>query len=200
MLNLNFILERLSARRPIFHSEADLQYELAREFHLLDAEAEIRLERPVGNMRVDMMVRDRQSYCALELKYKTARSIVNHRNEQFDLAAQGAQDIGRYDYVKDISPLEGLVATGVVWDGWAILITNDRSYWLPDGHGAQDEAFRVHEGRVLEGHLAWLANAAPGAILGHEAPLRLVNTYQVSWRDYSEIGNNVFRYLAIHVA
>jgi len=75
-LNLVSLLESLSAKRPLFHSEADFQHALAWEIHLQFPDAKIRLEyRPAGvsvKMYVDLwVVLADETVWAIELKYKT---------------------------------------------------------------------------------------------------------------------------------
>jgi len=48
MIQIEPVLASLSVRRPIFHSEADLQHELAHELRVHDPSLALRLEYPIG--------------------------------------------------------------------------------------------------------------------------------------------------------
>ena len=70
------------------------------------------------------------------------------RSERFVLRDQGAQDIRRYDFLMDIQRLEDEVSEGRARQGFAILLTNDPSYWQPPRRDETvDAAFRIHDGR-----------------------------------------------------
>ena len=87
---------------------------------------------------------------AVELKYKTRKLLVELDGEAFSLASHSAQDIGRYDFIKDIFRLEKIVPSLENCVGHAIMLTNDSSYWTSHSKSTVDEAFRLTEGRVLK--------------------------------------------------
>lgn len=198
----------LAARRPVFHSEADLQHELAIQIARIDPDVSLRLERPVRlpdakPINLDVMLRRGDQQYALELKYVTARLAVEVGGEEFLLKSQSAQDLRRYDILKDIVRIEQLIAAGAVSGGMSITITNDRSLWQTASRVATvDEAFRLHHGRVVTGSLGWAAHAAPGTIRGRENALEIAGTYSLEWVEYSQIDvprNGNFRMLIAEV-
>ena len=68
----------------------------------------------------------------------------------FELPFQSAQEVRRYDFVKDVARLEVLRAGGAADDGFAIVLTNDPSYWQGgEREGVADAAFRLGEARYL---------------------------------------------------
>lgn len=142
----------LARSRPVFHSEADFQHALAWQLHTDHPEARIRLEtRPRPGVRVDISAVIDGRRLAIELKYLLRGLTATIEGEIFALPSQGAQDIRRYDFIKDIGRLEILRATGLADDAFAIGLTNDPSYWRGEFRsGVADEAFRLSEGRVLE--------------------------------------------------
>lgn len=201
-------LARLSQRRPIFHSEADFQYEFAREYHSLRPADDIRLERPVrvdglGTFNVDILVGIGSTWHAIELKYVTAGLATVISNEEFRLRPQAAQDLRRYDIIKDILRLESLITYGAVASGVSVTITNDRSLWSESKHrDPVDAAFRLHHGRTLVGSLAWHDRASAGTRKGREAVLELSGNFPLQWSDYSSLDtarNGIFRQLVIPV-
>ena len=208
MLDLNLLLAGLATKRPVFHSEADFQHALAWELHLLDPNINVRLEyRPPWIDRrqyVDIWVIQGDTETAIELKYKTKKMDISIAGEQFALQNQAAQDIGRYDFVKDIERLERVVATRRQVVGYAIILTNDSTYWShPRRSDSVDSDFRIQEGRTLSGLLAWGAGASEGTRRGRTDAIQLSNSYRLDWRDYSEVGNSKdmkFRYTTVQVS
>jgi hypothetical protein len=101
------VLKALQAKRPIFHSEADFQHALAWEIHQRHPNASVRLEvnRGIGTQReyLDLVVSDAEIRLAIELKYKTKKLDTVFSGEEFHLQNHGAQDVGRYDFIKDIA-------------------------------------------------------------------------------------------------
>src|SRR5438105_15756660 len=120
---------RLASERELFHSEADFQHALAWKIHELYPQAKIRLEVPSGRFdkreRIDILVSLEGARYALELKYKKLKLECLSGSESFVLSNDGAQDIGRYDFIKDVARLERYVASAENTVGWAVLLTND---------------------------------------------------------------------------
>ncbi|MGO8947318.1 MAG: hypothetical protein ACLQUY_06585 [Ktedonobacterales bacterium] len=206
MININDALAQLSQERPVFHSEADFQHALAWLIHLQEPHACIRLEyRPLpGPLYLDVWIQNDQGALAIELKYATRRLEVDHAGEHFALKNRAAQDITRYDFVKDIGRLERIVAVRPGVTGYAILLTNDSIYWTRSTRErTMDAAFRLQEGASLNGSLGWSVQAAKGTIVKREAALHLRGSYLMSWHDYSTVGSHAtgghFRFLAVPV-
>lgn len=205
-VDLDAVLVNLALRRPVFHSEADLQQEFAWEARLLDPSLLIRLEtRPAPRMRLDLLLTaaDRSQQTAIELKYLTRRWAGEVDGEHFELKEQGAQDIGTYDVVKDIFRIERFVAGMPGSNGAVVCLSNDPSYWNAPTHGRETNAhaFRIHEGTVLDGTRAWGPLTGAGSSRGREEPLSLNGTYRMSWAEYSSRPEprGRFRRLAIAV-
>jgi hypothetical protein len=199
-------MQSLAEKPPIFHSEADFQHALAWELHLAEPEAQVRLEyRPVlaGRMYVDIWLESSGGLAAIELKYPTkCFSVVGH-DGAYELRDHSAQDLVRHDFVKDLARLEQIGKTLPAVSATAIMLTNDPLYWKPARAGNQiDLAFRIHEGRVLEGTLAWGAHAGEGTTANRREPLGLNLSYELHWRDYSAVDDTFgrFRYLLVNVS
>ncbi len=208
MLDIKDIMNRLALERPIFHSEADFQHALAWKIHELIPGTSIRLEVPSGRFdkreRVDILVMIGRAQYALELKYKKRRLECVSGGEKFVLTNDGAQDIGRYDFIKDVVRLERYVLAAHNTAGCAILLTNDDLYWKPSARGINSAAFFLHEGRDLDngGPLAWHARTGEGTMRGRTEAFQLRGRYTIKWNDYSSIPslpNARFRFLAIEV-
>lgn len=207
MISPTVMLTLLSQQRPVFHSEADFQHALAWLIHLQQPEARIRLEyRPLPQepLNLDLWVQGDQPALAIELKYPTRRLVVEHAGEHFSLKNQAAQDLTRYDFVKDIVRLERIMLTRSGVTGYAILLTNDSNYWTRSMRtNTVDAAFRLHEGARLSGPLVWAEHAGVGTKTTREAALELRGSYPMSWHHYSTVGDRpndgIFRFLLIRV-
>jgi hypothetical protein len=205
MLDIHGVLDRLAGDRPVFHSESDFQHALAWRIHQENPTARIRLEtRPQRGIRLDLLVDLSGERTAIELKYFIRRFTAIVHDELYDLPNQGAHDISRYDFVKDIVRVETCIRSGFANHGWALALSNDPGYW---GAGRKpdpiDNAFRLHDGRTLNGVLTWGPGAGAGTMRSREEGLSLSGSYACAWRHYSEIEGETkrtaFRYLAVKV-
>ena len=202
MLNITNLMNDLACDRPVFHSEADFQQALAWCIHDAIPDGGVRLEFkpfPAEPMYLDIWLPG--IGVAVELKYKTRKLNLLLEGESFALRDQSAQDISRYDFLKDIQRLEQLRKLPNARAGFAVLLTNDPSYWKHSSHPATiDAAFRLHEGRTITGEMAWSERASAGTTKHREAPIRLNGSYDLHWQDYANMGdghNRRFRYLAV---
>ena len=207
MLDIHRLMEGLAAKRPIFHSEADFQFALAwqiREAQGLD----VRLEfRPSVAKRMYLDIWVPEIGTPLELKYLTRRLDMKCGGEAFALLNQGARDLGRYHFLRDVERLEHMPedlprAKG----GIAVLLTNDPSYWLPSSEATIDADFHIHEGRHLppKVELSWAPEAKTGQ---GKLPIVLRRPYRLKWQHYgrpidkpASPPNRQFRYLAVEVS
>lgn len=199
------ILKQLAKIRPIFHSEADFQHAFAWAIHTKNPVAIVRLEtQPSVDHRqyLDLLIKDEKKTYPIELKYKTRKLNTEYNDEEFHLVNQGAQDHGRYDFIKDVVRLEYFASLYDEAVGYAIFLTNDPMYWESSNRtDTVDTAFRIHEGRTLRGQLEWSKDAAKGTTKGREDSLILTGTYQLEWNDYSNLKEKLseFRYLLIEI-
>ncbi|MCL5886787.1 MAG: hypothetical protein M1617_00545 [Actinobacteria bacterium] len=199
-------MDDLAGLRPVFHSEADFQHALAMQLARELPAADIRLEyRPLPGQSVytDIWLTLDGVHCAIELKYKTKRATIGIAGERFELADQGAQDTGKYDFWKDVERVEKVRSYREGTTGAVIFLTNDQNYWNePSREGTCAEAFHMHEGRTATGELPWAGHTGAGTMRGRESPVQLGNKHRVAWRDYGSTQEGVprFRYALVEVA
>ena len=207
MLDMGGLMGSLADTRKVFHSEADFQHALAWHIHQAMPESQVRLEISVIPVEAQRMFLDiwlPLEGIAIELKYKTRGLELEQDDESFVLRDQSAQDQGRYDFLRDIQRLE-LMRSKLEQckAGYAVLLTNDSSYWkVPTHRDTVDADFRVHEGRAVSGALAWTASAGPGTVRGRESAIQIRGSYHLRWREYSSFPGKSygsFRYLAVSV-
>jgi hypothetical protein len=207
MLEISEILADLAKKRSIFHSEADFQHAFAWEIHQKLSEASVRLELPVQIksqfLHIDVWVVNKDEVLAVELKYKTRGLSVQIGNEHYRLKDQSAQDIGRYDFLKDIQRLEQVAAVQSNFIGYAIFLTNDSAYWVKSlGRNTVDAEFRIDDARILKGTCSWGPHASIGTKKDREQPITLQNKYLIHWENYStpsQSSYGLFRSLTIKV-
>jgi hypothetical protein len=87
----------------------------------------VKLSRVGKPFHVDIWVERNGEVLAIELKYKTKALQTSERGEEFVLQNHSAQDIARYDFIKDVWRVETIVANYTHASGYAILLTNDPS-------------------------------------------------------------------------
>lgn len=195
-------LSALARRRGVFHSEADFQHALAWQLQLDHPAARVRLEtRPLPGkaLALDLLFEQDGLKTAVELKYLVRSLVIEVAGERFELRAQSAHDVRRYDVVKDICRLEAVVAAGAADDGVLVALSNDPAYWSPGRAGTIDAAFRVHEGARLSGTVGWAPHAGAGTMAKRTEPLTLVGSYELRWQDFSDCGQPAGRFRALVV-
>jgi hypothetical protein len=207
MIALTPVMESLSKKRPVFHSEADFQHALAWEIHSLREDARVYVEKPCPleqkHAHVDIVAEWGERRIACEVKYYTKR--LGSPYDDFRLKDQGAQDCGRYDFLWDLFRMERIVASAQAAVGCVVLLTNDSLYWhtpRPRRTATMDAALRIHEGATVRGTLFWGDKASPGSMRGRDEKIPLGGAYACRWEDYSRVGDkpgDEFKYLLLAV-
>lgn len=200
-LDLTTVMEALSVRRPVFHSEADFQFAFAQAVAAADPSVEVRLEvRQAADKAeyVDLACWTPHQRTLIEFKYATAGWFGSDPSgERFYVRNHAAYDLARRYYIHDIKRLEQFTATASDTDGIAIMLTNEPSLWADTGRtGARDTNFRIHQGRTLTRHLRWGTGDTP------EFDQHLHGTYTAHWHDYSHLDGpkGRFRWLEMSVS
>ncbi|MGW6795031.1 hypothetical protein [Streptomyces chartreusis] len=201
---LDDVIRELGRRRPVFHSEADLQHSFARLLWELDPDVHSRLEVPQRHQDrteyLDLLCFSDTARTAIEFKYFTRRwtGPAGTPPEDYALKGHAATDLARLHFVRDIARLERFCRRPDQ-NGLAIMLTNDPALWSVPGPGrgqTRDREFRIHEGRELTGTLLW----AEGTYEPNTCTLR--GTYGLDWKPYSELAGSggEFRYIAVPVS
>ena len=207
-MDINSIVEQalnnlLSGNR-IFNSEADFQFALAWQIKQDFPKVEILLEytpwKFKDNIRIDIVVLIDDAMIPIELKYKTKK----YKNEETGLVLknQGAQDIGRYDFLSDIERLENFMDSKDynIQKAYAIFLTNDSLYWNEPKSNKRtvDEDFRFHKGITLHGVRKW-KGASPGTQKKREEAIDIKGTYVIKWQDYVPLTECIFKYVVVEI-
>lgn len=170
-MDIESIIQELQKKRKLFHSEDDLKFELGFLIKKSNPRSEIRLEKPTKlefstkNNRLkpelhraplDIVVIIDTIQIPIEIKYKTlalsiekgrkmaAPYLINH--EYFDLANQGASDLGRFNFRKDILRIEKFIEDPInnATFGYCLMITNDKDYWNEPKSNSLAHNFSLH--------------------------------------------------------
>ena len=149
-------------------------------------------------MYIDLVVSDnnQKEYVPIEIKYKTRKLnqtavIFNKTQNGVDvLRDQGAQDLGRYGFWKDIYRLE-LVRNNyaAVRNGIALFVTNDPAYInnTNDPHVNYYD-FHMKDGRTnVSGPLDWQNNNSK--IANAHLGFTLAGTYDIQWTPIGSHSN-----------
>lgn len=203
-VNVPQALEALLSKKRIFNSEADLQFALAWQIQTQYPQAKIYLEyvpwKYNAQMHFDIVVCDGDIMIPIELKYKTKGFSGIFEDQNIVLKNHGAQDHGRYDFLKDIERLEGFCGCEeyTVGTGYAIFLTNDSKYWTSSDKKSIDKDFHIEEGKVISGELRWSDKAGDGSTKGRSG-LTLKGRYQIIWKPYELAEGIQFKYTIIAI-
>jgi len=204
-------LKRLAKRRPIFHSEADFQFELATQIKHMHPKVRLRLEKPFlinsQNVHLDIFLIYRGQKVGIELKYKTTATKISYFGESFSLKEHSAGDLGCYDFWRDVKRLEELKKAKEIDVGFAVILTNYDFYWKGSPRNNNYRDFGLsHARQINPGTLDWVDNTKPYTI-GRGA-ICISQKYKLNWDLYSKnlISNynnqkitKYFKYLSIQI-
>lgn len=172
MTNLIEIVEQdvfafLESNNELLFNERDFQMHLATWLrnstnHYDDVDVEYYVPKTEldnyiwdSELRLDIVVKKDGEYCPVELKYKTKK--VERQISRFDemlddkvvvMKNQGAQDLGMYDFWKDVRRVE-LVRNRFknVKGGLAVFVTNDQLYTKASRQNSNNYLLNMTEGK-----------------------------------------------------
>lgn len=229
---LNKMMKKMANDEKIFQNEAQFQFDLAWEIRneLSTQGYQILLERWTNNEQgkkqngkaynkksyTDIVVHhEKEGDVAIELKYKMTDKDCKNRK----FPKQEAQDLGKYDFLLDVSRNERLLKEKTVLGykfikGYAIILTNDHLYWhVATNHDYQYEEFRIDNGvdknndslpvKVLAGtkSWSWKNGVVSNSVGGRIDPIVLDKDYIGYWKRYDyckescDSCKNIFKYL-----
>ena len=160
----NDIIEFLNSNNELLFNERDFQMHLSMALrgsgHYDDVDIEyyvpykqLKKYPRKKELRLDIVVKKEDEYLPIELKYKTRqskRTILRFDEPILDiqmLKNQGAQDLGMYDFWKDVKRIE-LVRKrfAKVHNGLAVFVTNDAQYTRPSKPTSNNHLFNMDNG------------------------------------------------------
>ncbi len=197
-IDINLILKKLRSKRKVFHSEADFQFELAWNIkEIYNERANIRLEyctiNESGiNQYIDIVViMDHKHFIPIELKYKTKSSenTIVDNNEMYNLKSQGAQDLGKFDYLHDIERVESFKSLYGFSEGYCILLTNDASYTKIRDNNTRNKEFNIGHNQIKHGTLRWRSDSSIYTKKHRKESIILDGSYEMKWDTYYDFNN-----------
>lgn len=208
------ILAFISQQTELMFNELDFQVQLALYLrssgHYDDVDVEYSLPKESmpgydwdSNLRIDLVVSRDGKYCPVELKYPTRRvtkAITRfgcHIPEAVVMKNQGAQDIVRYNFWKDVRRIEVLSRRfDTVEGGIAVIMTNDPSYTRPVRPDSSCAPFCTAEGSVVgPGTIDWLNMPT---VRDSHPPFILDGRYEARWHQ-TVIDGIDFNYMIIEI-
>jgi hypothetical protein len=198
---LNQIISALEIRTEFFIREQDIQLYLANQFVKSSFFDNVFIEyhvprnlignypwTDISNIYIDILLEKGNKFYPIEIKYKTKSQVlpflVFGENINVTLGQHGAQNIGCYDFWKDVKRIELFHSTFQnVERGFALFVSNDLTYKnAPLNPNVGYAPFSIHEGRSIQNNsfLNWngniaVANGRPGLTTDYE--------YNINWTE-----------------
>lgn len=208
------LIKKLSIERPIFHSEADFQHELALSLKKLGHN--VRLEKPyyfsdlnIPLKKVELDI-ELNGNVAIELKYKTQKLNCEHNAESFRLANHSAANLGRFDFYDDARRVRYFIDRKEFKHGFAVFLTNSPEYWENDGKNTASRNFSMIESRKLQtgDKLSWYPNDPTIGSAGKKrikpfSPIDILFNSSIEWHEYSKLEDvkfGRFRFVVVEVS
>ena len=158
-----------------------------------------------SELRLDIVVKKDGEYCPIELKYKTKK--VERQISRFDemlddkvvvMKNQGAQDLGMYDFWKDVRRIE-LVRNrfAKVKGGLAIFVTNDALYTKASRPESNNYLLNMNEGKhsVIK---HWQNENSACAKMNSYKSFEVEKEYSINWH-HRNVDNIPFHYCVVNV-
>ena len=213
----NDLLAFLESNNELLFNERDFQMHLATWLrnstnHYDDVDVEYyvpktELENYIwdSELRLDIVVKKDGEYCPVELKYKTKK--VERQISRFDemlddkvvvMKNQGAQDLGMYDFWKDVRRVE-LVRNRFknVKGGLAVFVTNDQLYTKASRQNSNNYLLNMTEGK----HSAikhWQNEDSACAKMKSYKSFEVEKEYSIKWH-HRNVDNIPFHYCVVFI-
>lgn len=156
-------------------------------------------------LRLDIVVKKDGEYCPVELKYKTKK--IERKISRFDedlhdkvvvMKNQGAQDLGMYDFWKDVRRVE-LVRNRFknVKGGLAVFVTNDPLYTKASRPNSNNYLLNMTEGKhSVVKH--WQNEDSACAKMKSYKSFEVEKEYSIKWH-HRNIDNIPFHYCMVNI-
>ena len=156
-----------------------------------------------SELRLDIVVKKNDEYCAVELKYKTKN--IERQITRFDellnkkitvMKNQGAQNLGMYDFWKDVRRVE-LVRKRFkrVKCGLVVFVTNDESYIRGSKKSSNNYLLNMTEG--IHSKQKYWANPESTCAKTH-SNFDVEKEYSIEWHN-KEVDGVEFHYCIVTI-
>ena len=155
-----------------------------------------------NELKIDVLVRKNKEYVPVELKYKTKRvtkTLLRFGEKIANIEVlknQGAQDLGMYDFWKDVRRVE-LVRKrfDAVKNGLAVFVTNDSMYLNPSRETSNNKAFNMNAG--VHGKQKHWKDSNSTCARTHKN-FEVEKEYSIEWHE-SEYEDVTFHYCIVKI-
>ena len=158
-----------------------------------------------SELRLDIVVKKGSEYCPVELKYKTKKveRQITRFDERLDdkvvvMKNQGAQDLGMYDFWKDVRRVE-LVRNRFknVKGGLAVFVTNDQLYTKASRQNSNNYLLNMTEGKhsVIK---HWQNKDSACAKMKSYKSFEVEKEYSIKWH-HRNVDNIPFHYCVVYI-
>ena len=158
-----------------------------------------------SELRLDIVVKKDGEFCPVELKYKTKkveRNICRFdevlHNKVVVMKNQGAQDLGMYDFWKDVRRVE-LVRNRFknVKGGLAVFVTNDQLYTKASRQNSNNYLLNMTEGKhsVIK---HWQNEDSACAKMKSYKSFEVEKEYSIKWH-HRNVDNILFHYCVVYI-
>ena len=198
---LKKIIENLSIKRPLFHSEADFQHELALLLSRERGQVDLRLERPYLENELkfflDILFNTGNEKIGIELKYVTKAFQQNYNGEMFNLKTHGNYGASRFNFLKDVYRLGQLKERKEISKGFAIILTNVKDFYSTKNKDNRYKHLYLYEDRKIKKGdvIKFVENTTPKKF--QSFMLENVDGYHLQWKSYGKYTD--FKYLILEV-
>jgi hypothetical protein len=207
----------LESNEELLFNERDFQMHLAtwlrksaNDYDDVDVEYYVpKIELPNyvwdSELRLDIVVKKDGEYCPVELKYKTKK--VERQISRFDeilddkvvvMKNQGAQDLGMYDFWKDVRRIE-LVRNrfAKVKGGLAVFVTNDALYTKASRPESNNYLLNMNEGKhsVIK---HWQNENSACAKMKSYKSFEVEKEYSINWH-HRNVDNIPYHFCVVNV-
>ena len=198
---IGIIKEALKKRKDFFTREQEIQIYLADYLNRKNLFDNVYLEYHIpsnslvnyqwkdsNNIYIDIVIVSGNKYYPVEIKYKTISQTVPLKlfgtPSPVVLGHHGAQNIGCYDFWKDIKRLELFEENFEnVEQGIMLFVTNDQSYLQPPRNNEVGYAqFSIEQSREVESGTILDWNGAL-SISVNRPPITLKRDYSLKWNE-----------------
>lgn len=183
------VLEGIIKKREIFHSEGDLQFELAHKLKLRSDITKVRIERPyrINEKRFfcDIVFEEKDSKIGIELKYLTKKAIEEIEEDLFELQ-HNSINASPAHFLTDMHKLVQLIQNKNLESGYVVLLTNDLNF-CKSPLERRYKNISLHEGRKIEGEFEFLYNIKQETFVRYSFP----NTYVIKWDHMVSLSDGI---------
>lgn len=207
------VMRDFRSKGQVFFNEAHFQDEFCLALNnKLSKNYKLTLEYSpnFNKYRVDLLIEDIRSdeKIIIEFKYVVRKQMVQIHNSNIfiNLKSQGAYDVRRYQFWRDVSKIEDLIQNKKCNEGYCVLLTNAVSLIQPINPTNIDYYFDISAGchPLKTGTLYWNHSCPKfktGKTLGrYKNKVSISKQYNFTYTNYTHPNFSDFKYLILPIS